>query len=124
VRLLLDTQAVVWSLLSPERIRSATRRRILQADAVFVSAVSAAEIAVKVSIGKLDVPADLERQAAEAGFDQLPLTFRHAAAVRALPLHHRDPFDRILVAQAMVEGLTIVTSDRWFAHYGVAVIPA
>jgi PIN domain nuclease of toxin-antitoxin system len=124
VRLLLDTQVFVWSRLTPKRIRPDLRRRILNADQVFVSIVSAVEIAIKVSIGKLDVPADVEEQIHAAGYDPLPVTFRHAELLRTLPLHHRDPFDRLLIAQAQAERLTVVTADSQFTVYGLPIIEA
>ena len=78
----------------------------------------------KAAIGKLGAPSELEAELLRAGFTPLPLTMRHARAAGALPLHHRDPFDRMLVAQAQLEGLTIVTSEEKIAQYEVAVLPA
>ena len=87
-----------------------------------VSAASLWEIAIKVAIGKLDAPMDLPERVEDFGFELLAVTADHAWRVRSLPLHHGDPFDRILVAQAQLEQLTIVTSDTAFKDYEVAVI--
>ena len=91
---------------------------------VAVSAVSAWEIEIKRAIGKLDAPRDLPRRVAEARFEPLSVTLEHGVAAGKLPLHHRDPFDRMLVAQAQLEGLTIVTSDPRFEPYAVATMAA
>jgi PIN domain nuclease of toxin-antitoxin system len=78
----------------------------------------------KAAIGKLGTPPDIAAELSRAGFTPLPLTARHARVAGSLPLHHRDPFDRMLVAQAQVEGLTIVTNDRKIADYQVALLQA
>lgn len=89
-----------------------------------MSPVSPWEIEIKRASGKLEAPGDLPRQLERAGFVPLPITIAHGIAAGALPLHHRDPFDRMLVAQAQLEGLTIVTSDPRIAQYQVAILPA
>jgi PIN domain nuclease of toxin-antitoxin system len=91
---------------------------------VAVSPVTPWEIEIKRATGKLDAPDDLEHQLDDAGFVALPIMIEHGLAAGRLPLHHRDPFDRMLVAQAQIEGLTIVTSDRDIPRYQVAVLPA
>jgi PIN domain nuclease of toxin-antitoxin system len=91
---------------------------------VFVSAASAWEIAIKKQLGKLDAPDDLPEQLARHRFAALPVTIEHALAVGELPLHHRDPFDRMLVAQARLGNLTIVTDDPRIRGYGVACVEA
>ena len=91
---------------------------------VFVSAATAWEISIKQEAGKLDAPTDLDRQVDVSGFEPLPITIAHACAAAILPRHHRDPFDRMLVAQAASEGLTIVTRDPRMAAYGVATLQA
>jgi PIN domain nuclease of toxin-antitoxin system len=91
---------------------------------VFVSAASVWEIAIKRAAGKLTVPEGLSEQVEDAGFEPLPIGFDHAERVAGLPLHHRDPFDRLLVAQAQVEGATIVTVDRSIRAYDMTVLPA
>jgi PIN domain nuclease of toxin-antitoxin system len=91
---------------------------------VFVSAVSAWEVAVKKGLGKLEAPADFEDQVNTHRYEPLDITIAHAWAVESLPMLHKDPFDRLLVAQAMLESLTIVTRDRNIARYDVSVVPA
>jgi len=90
-------------------------------DLVFVSAASAWEVAVKSALGKLVARGTVSEALADYGFSSLPISIRHADGVRALPPHHRDPFDRMLIAQAQIEGITIVTKDPVFARYDVAV---
>jgi len=89
---------------------------------IVISAVTVWEVAIKRRLGKLDAPADLLQQLERAGVELLPVTARHADRVGTLPLHHRDPFDRLLIAQAEVEGLTMVTADGWISDYAVDVI--
>jgi PIN domain nuclease of toxin-antitoxin system len=125
VRLLLDTNAVLWWLAEHPKLGSAARRQIEELDTmVYISAVSAAEIGIKKSIGKLRAPDDFEEQIAADGFTALPITLRHCLAVGELPLLHRDPFDRLLVAQARCEGLTLVTADRKLTKYDVPTLDA
>jgi PIN domain nuclease of toxin-antitoxin system len=88
---------------------------------VYVSAVSGWEIAIKSSLGKIEARSPLAAAVADYGFTELAITLRHADAVRTLPPHHSDPFDRLLIAQAVTEGLTIVTSDRKYEPYRVLV---
>jgi PIN domain nuclease of toxin-antitoxin system len=120
--LLLDTHVFLWWREGNDRIIVEARQSIARADTVFVSAASGWEIAIKVALGRLQIPGDLEPAIEESRFEQMPITFAHAAAVTGLAPHHRDPFDRMLIAQAVVEGLTIVTHDRRFEPYGVSVI--
>jgi len=89
-----------------------------------MSVVSYAEIGVKGAVGKLEVPADLEAQIAAAGVRQLPLSPAHGLAVADLPVHHRDPFDRLIIAQALIEQLTVVTADQRFHDYGIDIVSA
>ena len=91
---------------------------------MYVSAASAWEVAIKIGLGRLRPTRALEAAAADSGFLELPVTFRHAERVSGLPPHHRDLFDRMLVAQAAVEELTLVARDPVFARYGVALIEA
>lgn len=95
-----------------------------QARQVFVSAASAWEVAIKTELGKIRSTRTVGEACVDAGFEELPVTFLHAEAVTRLKRVHRDPFDRLLVAQARVEGLTIVTRDPVFARYGVTVVEA
>jgi len=123
--LLLDTHALLWWLAEPSRLSGKTRSLIAdRSKRVLVSAASAWEIAIKRTLGRLDCPANLEAILEDQGFEALPITVAHALEVATLPLHHADPFDRILVAQARLEGLAIVTADARLAAYGVAVVEA
>lgn len=122
MKLLLDTHVFLWWREASERIGSEVGHAISTADVVFVSAATAWEVAIKVALGKLRLPGPLEPAVEESRFDKLPITFAHAAAVAALSPHHRDPFDRMLIAQALVEQLTIVTHDRRFATYGIPTL--
>lgn len=124
MRLLLDTHALLWALTDDARLQQDARERIADGrNQVLVSAASAWEITIKRAVGKLRAPDDLARQVAQARFDPLDITIEHAVAVGDLPNHHRDPFDRLLVAQARVDGLTIVTHDVQIERYDVAVLP-
>jgi PIN domain nuclease of toxin-antitoxin system len=91
-------------------------------DGIVVSAVTVWEVAIKRGLGKLDAPADLLQQLEQARVDLLPITARHADRVASLPLHHRDPFDRLLVAQATVEGFALVSSDGDLRVYDIDVL--
>ncbi|PVZ12950.1 type II toxin-antitoxin system VapC family toxin [Actinomycetospora cinnamomea] len=125
MRLLLDTHTVLWSLGRPGRVGTAAREALTaSASEVVVSVVSLWEIAMKTSIGKLRVDLDVEAAVTGLGIRVLDVRAEHARAVADLPLHHRDPFDRMLVAQARYEGLTLVTADRRFEAYSVAVLRA
>ena len=106
------------------RLGPEARRVIANVDSVYVSAASAWEVAIKTGLGRLRPIRTVEQAVDESGFLELPVTFRHAERVGKLPPHHRDPFDRLLIAQADVEELTLVTRDAVFARYGVGVIGA
>jgi PIN domain nuclease of toxin-antitoxin system len=123
-RLLLDTNIVIWLLLG-DRGRVTSRAVAAMEDEVndvAVSAVTVWEIAIKRSRGRLDLPDAWAAALARLRFDPLPITAVHAAAVERLPWHHRDPFDRMLVAQATVEGLALVTADRRLHPYAVETV--
>lgn len=125
MRLLLDTHVVLWWLGASERLSTQAEEAINNVEsAVFVSAVTACEIAQKSVVGKLRFPDDLTEQISANDFTELPITARHALATTNLPLHHRDPFDRLLVAQAQCEGLTLVTANRKLTVYEVPILPA
>jgi PIN domain nuclease of toxin-antitoxin system len=124
LNLLLDTHAVIWFLAGHEALRDEARAAIESADRVFVSAASIWEMATKVARGRLDAPADFTHRLVDLGMMPLALEWEHARVAGGLPLHHRDPFDRMLIAQAIVERLTIVTRDRAFDRYPVPVIAA
>ena len=123
MRLLLDTHIAIWWLSGDPRLSITTRRAIQDVPNAFLSAVSLWEIFIKQDTGRLDLPVGFV-DALRDDFIELPLTFDHAVEGRALPLLHRDPFDRMLVAQAKVERLTIVTADRVLSGYGVPVLAA
>jgi PIN domain nuclease of toxin-antitoxin system len=123
VSLLLDTHVLIW-WDEGRRLAAGARRAIEEADEVYVSAATAWEVAIKIGLGRLRPTRTVEEATRESGFLELPVTFRHAERVTALPAHHRDPFDRLLVAQAEVEKLTLVTRDPVFGRYPVAVIEA
>jgi len=123
MKLLLDTHIVLWWLDDPALLSKDARDAIADpANEVLVSAVVAWEIAIKRGLGKLTAPADFDVAIQSAGFAMLPVTVAHALATELLPPHHRDPFDRMLVAQAQIENCTIVTRDPVLAQYGVATI--
>lgn len=125
MRLLLDTQVFLWYLADSRRLSSGARARIARADVVFVSAASIWECAIKTALGKLDVAPDDAVDGIEAsGFVELPVLARHAAAVARLPHHHRDPFDRLLVAQALGEPLELLTVDPQLRRYSELVVMA
>jgi len=121
VRILLDTHLLLWALAEPEKLSATTRNR-LDAAEVFVSAASVWEVSIKVALGKLEAdPSELLAAIEPAGFELLPITGLHAAAVAALPLLHRDPFDRMLVAQARTEPLILLTNDTVLEQYGPGI---
>jgi len=120
--LLLDTHVFLWWRADDPRLQQPARSAITQADLVFVSAASAWEAAIKASLGKLDLPDTLESGVEDSGFSKLTITFSHAETAAALPPHHPDPFDRMLVAQARAEGLTLVPHDRKLEPYDVPIL--
>jgi PIN domain nuclease of toxin-antitoxin system len=127
MKLLLDTHIVLWSAVEPDRLAGEARAAIEDgANDVFVSVVTAWEIAIKQSLGKLDLPRPAEQWLPEVlrktGYDVADLGLSAAVGVRALPWHHRDPFDRLLIAHALENGFTIVTRDDAFGAYGVPVL--
>ena len=125
MRLLLDTHAFLWwASNSPELDADARQSIADQESFVAVSAAVAWEIATKRALGKLKAPEDVVDQLRRHQFAPLPITIEHSVQAGALPLYHRDPFDRMLVAQAQLEGLTIVTRDPNIPRYSVATLPA
>lgn len=117
-RILLDTQLALWAIGGHRRLPREARRLIDRSE-VFVSAASIWEMAIKSSLGKLNADATAVNEAlAPSGFEELPVSGAHAAYVAQLPPHHRDPFDRLLVAQSVLEALTLVTTDSQLAPYG------
>ena len=124
MRLLLDTHIVLWELEGTRPVGPHAHEAIERATELMFSVVSFAEIGVKAAIGKLVVPRDLEGHILRSGVRILGLTPDHALAVPELPLHHRDPFDRLLISQAKAEQLTIVTADRRFGEYEIPIVDA
>ncbi|MCA0435523.1 MAG: type II toxin-antitoxin system VapC family toxin [Austwickia sp.] len=124
MRLLLDTHVVLWQLSGTRALSPSARKAIAEADDVLLSAVSYAEMGIKASVGKLTVPDDLQSRIENIGVRTLALSPAHGLAVARLPVHHRDPFDRLIIAQATVEALTCVTADARFSAYGITVLQA
>lgn len=127
MRLLLDTQIALWALTGSARLGGQAQGLIEDpANEIYVSTASVWEIAIKHSLGRGDMPVSGTRAAelfAQAGYRELPVTWRHAAVVDELPAIHGDPFDRILIAQAMTEPMRLLSRDATLAGYGVMVMP-
>lgn len=125
MRLLLETHVLLWALSDPERLDERTRADLVDGrNTVLVSAASIWEIAIKRSLGKSSAPSDLLTTLTETGFGSLSITAEHAVVAGGSPLHHRDPFDRMLVAQARVDDLRLVTADERFRVYDIDVLDA
>lgn len=127
MNLLVDTHVLIWLLAGSSQLpRDVTATLASRRNTLFLSVASTWEIAVKTSLGKLELPPQLDAwlpaEIDAAGLRLLPIDLEHTLGVEALPHHHRDPFDRLLIAQALVDGLTIVTADRVFALYDVPLI--
>lgn len=121
-RLLLDTHVFLWWRGEPSRLSPEVRSRIATAELVFVSAASAWEAGIKVALGRLDLPDTIEAGVLASGFERLLITFPHAERAASLPSHHRDPFDRMLIAQAQIEDLILVTHDGLLEPYDVEIL--
>lgn len=126
MRILLDTQTWLWMVADPDRLSRRARRLVQRADTeMFFSAASAWEIAIKWSLGKLTLPADpveyVPTRIDQTGVLALAIRPAHALQVARLPPHHRDPFDRLLIAQAVVEDLVLMTGDRQIEPYGIRI---
>ena len=125
MNLLLDTHVVLWALVQPDRLRDDVRVLITDpAHAVHVSAATVWEIEIKRAVGKLSAPDGFAAECADRGFDGLPIDLVHAARAGRLPPHHSDPFDRMLIAQAIEDDLVLVSDDRAFDAYDVRAIDA
>jgi PIN domain nuclease of toxin-antitoxin system len=123
MRLLLDTHIFYWSFYDPDRLSQAIVTTIKAAEEVYVSSASIWEMAIKVRLGKMDGdPAELAENIADAGFRELPVWSKYALLVAKLPMHHSDPFDRLLIAQAMSEPLHLLTADKQLKPYSDLVI--
>jgi len=119
MKLLLDTHVFLWTVTGHAALKPAARKLISAAEAVYVSAASIWEIAIKARLGKIEGdPEALAVAIDQSGMIELPIAARHAAAVAKIPLRHTDPFDRLLIAQALTEPLRFVTADRALAAYG------
>lgn len=124
MRLLLDTHVLIWWFAPSSGLTEEAREAVTRAASVWVSVATVWEMEIKKATGKLIVPDDLLEQIAAQGFPILTITGEHATAAGRLPLHHNDPFDRMLIAQATVESLVLVTRDVRFREYDVALLPA
>lgn len=126
MKLLLDSHAFLWWLAENPKLSAGARQAVADpASTVHVSAATVWELSIKAFLGKLDLDgADLVEEIAENDFVELPMTARHALTAATLPRHHDDPFDRMLIAQARLEGLTLVTRDPAFRAYGSSILPA
>lgn len=124
MRLLLDTRVLLWWLADDPSLGEEARADIsTPGSAVFVSAATVWEVSIKRALGKLDAPSDLLRQIELSRFEPLSMTVAHAYAAGSLPRHHEDPFDRMLVAQAITEDLILLTRDPRISLYGAEVLP-
>lgn len=118
MRILLDTHLFLWSVKDDRKLSKAIRAKILAASEVYVSSASIWEATIKIQLGKLDAdPLQLVEAISKSGFTELPITALHAATVARLSGIHRDPFDRMLIAQAISEPLTLLTSDHLLKNY-------
>ncbi|MCX7366411.1 MAG: type II toxin-antitoxin system VapC family toxin [Alphaproteobacteria bacterium] len=125
MRLLIDSNAFIWAYVRPAELSTAARRAIDDpAHDRFVSIAAIWEICIKLSTGKLSMPGGPSGAIEDLALDVLPISLEHSMRVQHLPHHHRDPFDRMMIAQAMEEGLTIVTRDRQFQAYGIPLLIA
>jgi PIN domain nuclease of toxin-antitoxin system len=126
VKVLLDSHAFLWWLAENPKLSVEARQVVADPSSiVHVSAATIWELSIKAALGKLDLgDADLVEEIQANDFVELPMTARHSLAAGALPRHHEDPFDRMLIAQARIEGLTIITRDPAFRAYGAAILPA
>ena len=123
MRLLVDTHAALWLLTGDKRLGEEAARQLRDGtNQLLLSAAVVWEVAVKRSLGKLEAPADFAATILAGGAQELAITLDHAAAIERLPWHHRDPFDRLLVAQAQIEGATLVSGDPALQPYGVPVV--
>ncbi|MEV3859678.1 type II toxin-antitoxin system VapC family toxin [Streptomyces sp. NPDC050095] len=124
MKLLADTHVVIWWLLDSPELSDDVKELLDTESSAYVSAVTPWEIAVKQALGKMDAPDDLPERARDCQLKALPISLDHGMRAGRLPLLHRDPFDRMLVAQAQAEGLTIITRDAWIPKYDVQVMRA
>lgn len=126
MKFILDTHVWLWMIADPDRLSSETARLMEQHENdLLLSAASSWEIAIKFSLGKLALPADPSRyvpeQILETGVTPLPVAHSHALRVSSLPMHHHDPFDRLIIAQAELEDAILITADKKFSQYGIPI---
>lgn len=123
MRLLIDTQIFIWAVLDSDNLGKKAREMMLAADEIFVSAASIWEIAIKTKLGKIEGdPSEFVDAIESSGFNELKISGRHAAQVNQLPLYHRDPFDRLLIGQALVELMQLLTTDGLLRRYSKLVV--
>lgn len=127
MRFLLDTEAWLWSLTEPERLNAKARVLLSdRANTLYLSAASSWEIAIKCALGKLPLPeppaTHVPSRMARQGIERLPIEHVHALRVAELPMRHRDPFDRLIIAQSQIESLPVITADRMFEEYDLSTV--
>lgn len=122
MNLLLDSHILLWWLSDSRRLNSAARKAVANSARVYVSAATVWEIAIKMALGKLEFSGNIEEQLALNNLLPLPVTVPHTLAAGALPVHHSDPFDRMLIAQAKIESLTLMTHDARLRDYDIPVL--
>lgn len=122
MRLLLDTHVFLWWWSDDRKLKRGARQVIERADSVSISTASTWEMAIKQSLGRLRFDGRFEDAIVACSFNELPIRSVHTEAIRVLPLHHTDPFDRMLIAQSLVEGLTLVSHDRRLEPYGAPIL--
>ena len=125
MKYLLDTHALLWTIFEPDKLSTEAQEVILDRDNIIcVSLISLWEISIKQSIGRLDIPEEFYEVVRTGGFEILPLTMMQIEQYRTLPLHHRDPFDRMLVVQAQQQKLTLITRDSEISKYNLEILKA
>ncbi len=125
MRILLDTHILLWSLADSKELSKKARKFISESDNVFISVASLWEIAIKTSLGKLEIGVEadeLNQIIIDSGFEILTINADHIAPLHSLPSHHRDPFDRLLIAQSIVEPLRLITHDQQLSLYGSSIV--
>jgi PIN domain nuclease of toxin-antitoxin system len=122
VKLLLDSHVFLWACADDRKLKSAARKAIAAADMIYVSVVTAWELTIKVRLGRLSLPEPPLAAITRAGFEPLPLEFAHVVQFGTLHAHHRDPFDRMLVAQTIATGAHLVTHDEAMRAYGIDIV--
>ena len=125
MKFLLDTHSLLWTIFEPDKLSTEAQKIIVdQNNIICVSLISQREISIKQNIGRLDIPDEFFEVLARGGFEMLPLTIAQIEQYRQLPLHHRDPFDRMLVIQAIHHELILITRDSEISKYDVKILSA